>query len=59
MPVYVHSLLPHNAERMIGHRCNLLNDSHPYAVLVSFGSELAEVSIVEVPIVPELLRSLV
>ena len=33
--------------------------SNPYAVLSSFYSELAEVSIAELPIVPELLRSLV
>ena len=33
--------------------------SNPYVVLASFYSELAEVSIAEVQIVPELLRSLV
>ena len=33
--------------------------SNPYAVLASFYSELAKVTIAEVPIVPELLRSLV
>ena len=33
--------------------------SNPYAVLAFFYSELAEVSITEVPIVPKLLRSLV
>ena len=33
--------------------------SNPYAVLASFYSELAEVTIVEVPIVLELLRCLV
>ena len=33
--------------------------SNPYVVLASFYSELAEASIAEVPIVPELLRSLV
>ena len=33
--------------------------SNPYVVLASFYSELAEVTIAEVSIVPELLRSLV
>ena len=33
--------------------------SNPYIVLASFYGELAEVTIVEVSIVPELLRSLV
>ena len=33
--------------------------SNPYAVLASFYSELAKVSVAEVPIVPELLPSLV
>jgi len=33
--------------------------SNPYVVLASFYSELAEVTIVEVPIILELLRSLI
>ena len=33
--------------------------SNPYVVLASFYTELAKVSIVEVPIIPEFLRSLV
>jgi hypothetical protein len=61
MRVLLRFLVPHNAEHMVDHRCNLLNAIGPnkfQAVLLSFCIELAEGSIV-LPAVPQMLHSLI